>query len=318
MCIMNEKVAILLSTYNGEKYLDDQIQSIIDQSYKNWVLYIRDDGSKDNTVGIIKRYAEKYSNIIFFNEDNIKNVGVVRSFLDLLKNTNADCYMFSDQDDVWLKDKIKDSISLLRKKEPGPVCIFTDVEIVDNNLKAIRRMNGNNIWTDFILLLFTNCVTGCTMLFNSELKKLIKFDELDYNKIFMHDWWIGLIASAFGNLAYLNKATMQYRQHGDNVVGSNKKNTLPHIIYRLTHLGPERAHVKRVINIAYEFGREYPEGLTEKERRYINEYGQLTKKSSFWHNLKLVIQLTPQRIYLKGKIFFSYLVVVFHNDYKNY
>lgn len=314
---MSEKVAILMSTYNGEDYLDDQIQSIIDQSYKNWTLYIRDDGSDDNTVGIIKKYTEKYSNIIFFNDGNIKNIGVVRSFLDLLENTNADYYMFSDQDDFWLKDKVKDSLFLLKQKEPGPVCVFTDVEIVDKNLKSIRRMNGDNIWTDFVLLLFTNCVTGCTMLFNSELKKLIKFDEMDYKKIFMHDWWIGLIASAFGKLVYLNKPTMQYRQHGDNVVGSNKKNTLPHILYRITHLKPERAHVKRVVGIAYEFNKEYPVGLTDKQRKYIKEYGLLTSESSFWHNLKLITRLVPQRIYLKGKIFFSYLIVAFNKDYRS-
>ncbi|MGM9883588.1 MAG: glycosyltransferase family 2 protein [Limosilactobacillus reuteri] len=314
---MSKKVAILMSTYNGEDYLEEQIQSILNQTYKNWVLYIRDDGSKDSTCDIIKKYSRKYDNVIFFNENEINNVGVVKSFIDLLKNVSADYYMFSDQDDVWLKDKVNDSVEVLTKSLDVPTCVFTDVEVVTKDLKPIRRMNGKNIWTDFVQLLFTNCVTGCTMAFNSELKDLIKFSELDFNNIYMHDWWIGLLAAAFGKLIYLDKATMLYRQHGDNVVGSNKKNTLPHVLYRLSHLKPERAHVKRVINIAYEFNREYGDQLQGKRAEYIESYANLKSDSSFGHNLRLVTRLVPQRIYLKGKFFFSYLIVVYHKDYIN-
>lgn len=312
---MNKKVAVLMSTYNGERYLEEQIQSIINQSYKNWILYIRDDGSKDSTVNIIEKYTDHYDNIVFFNKNRVKNVGVVKSFMELLANVKADYYMFSDQDDVWLENKIKNSVDKLSKNEPGPVCVFTDVEIVNQDLAPVRRMNGSKVCTDFISLLFTNYVTGCAMLFNDELKSLIKFNQINYQNIFMHDWWIGLLASAFGKLVYLDEATMLYRQHSDNVVGSNKKNTLPRIIYRLTHLDQERANVKRVVNIAYEFSREYPSSLEGKQQLYIDKYAALTDKSSISNNLKLVMKLVPQRLNPKGKVFFSYLLVVFHNDF---
>lgn len=304
-----------MSTYNGERYLDEQIQSIINQTYSNWVLYIRDDGSKDKTPQIINKYANKYPNIVFFNQGKIKNVGVVKSFMDLLEHTSADYYMFSDQDDVWLKDHVSDIVNSLKQNEPGPVCVFTDLEIVNQELEPIRRMNGNNVWTDFRLLLFTNCITGCAMALNDELKRLVKFDEIDYRYVFMHDWWIGLLAAAFGKLVYLNKATILYRQHGDNVVGENKKNTFSYLLYRATHHKPERAQIQHSINFAYEFNREYPGTLEGKNMQYITKYASLKDKSTFWHNLSLVSKYPPQRGNLKGRLFFSYLMVAYYGDF---
>ena len=103
----NENVAILMSTYNGEKYLEEQVKSIISQDYTDWHLYIRDDGSTDNTVNLIKKIARDNEKITFLNENKPKNLGVTGSFMDLLANTKAQYYMFSDQDDYWLPDKIK-------------------------------------------------------------------------------------------------------------------------------------------------------------------------------------------------------------------
>ena len=312
---MNKKVAILMSTYNGERYLAEQIQSIIDQSYPNWTLYIRDDGSTDRTQEIIKKYANQNSRIVFFNEGRVENVGVVRSFMELLEKTSADCYMFSDQDDVWLADKVKDTLAKLEQNEPGPVCVFTDLEIVDQDLKPIRRMNGDNIWTDFRLLLFSNCVTGCTMMINEALKQLIHFKTLDYRYVYMHDWWIGLLAAAFGKLVYLNQPTIQYRQHGDNVVGSSKKNTLGHVLYRLTHLKPERKRAREAINIIYEFNREYPGQLQGVDQRYVQEYARLKQRSSVGYNIRLCLRLAPPRLTTKQKFFFSYLMIMFPRDF---
>lgn len=312
---MDKRVAILMSTYNGEKYLTEQIESIVNQSFPNWVLYIRDDGSTDKTTEIIKKFTRKYSNIIFFNEDNIKNVGIVKSFIYLLENVSADYYMFSDQDDVWLKNKVQDSVELANRNNTTPLCIFSDLEIVTQDLHPVRRMNGSNVWTSFTKLLFTNCVTGCTMLFNDKLKRLIKFSELDFDLIYMHDWWIGLLAALFGKVIYLNEATILYRQHGDNVVGGTEKDTLQHDLYRITNLNPERAQAKRIVNVSYELNREYGDKVKGKQAEYIAKYGNLRKTSSFWGNLRLVNHLTPQRINLKGKLFFSCLFIVYHKDF---
>ena len=111
----NENVAILMSTYNGEKYLEEQVKSIISQDYTDWHLYIRDDGSTDNTVNLIKKIARDNEKITFLNENKPKNLGVTGSFMDLLANTKAQYYMFSDQDDYWLPDKIKVTLEEMLK-----------------------------------------------------------------------------------------------------------------------------------------------------------------------------------------------------------
>ncbi|MDM8261053.1 glycosyltransferase family 2 protein [Limosilactobacillus vaginalis] len=312
---MGDKVAILMSTFNGEKYLPEQIESIIHQTYHNWVLYIRDDGSQDNTVKIIKQFSRDNNNIIFVNEKNDINVGVFDSFMNLLKKQSADYYMFSDQDDVWLENKISNSLKLLKENEPGPVCVFTDAEIVTKDLKPIRRMLGNNVWTDFLSLCFANRVTGCTMIFNDELKRLIKFSDMDISKVYMHDWWIGLIASKMGKLLYLNEPTLKYRQHGNNVVGGDKKNTLSHIANRFKNMNKERKNVEHSLSLLYEFYRQYSSGFKGNESNYIRRYSSLQTKSSFLYNLRTVLQYPPKRHSLKGKFFFSYIMVVYHDDY---
>lgn len=312
---MEKKIAVLMSTYNGERYLEEQIQSILDQSYHNWTLYIRDDGSTDRTEEIIRKYARQSDQVVYFNEGKVKNLGVVRSFMDLLEHTSADYYMFSDQDDVWLKDKLRDTAQQAEINEPGPVCVFTDLENVDQDLNPLQRANGDNVWTDFHQLLFANCVTGCTMLLNDDLKRQIKFNDIDYQNVYMHDWWIALVAAAQGKLVYLNQATIFYRQHGDNVVGSAKKNTLGHILHRLSHLAPERKRARAVINIICEYQREYPGTLTGADRQYVEEYARLKERSSFLYNCRLCLRLTPPRLTSGQKLFFSYLLVRYPKDF---
>lgn len=314
---MNENIAVLMSTYNGERYLDDQIMSIINQSNQNWHLYVRDDGSSDGTQAMLAKFAAKYEKITFINENNVTNIGVNRSFMSLLHDIEADYYMFSDQDDVWNKNKIELTLNKMKQSQTGhkPILVFTDLDVVDVNLNSEGVMNGTNIWTSFLHLLFTNCVTGCTVMVNEDLKRMIDFDSLNYENIYMHDWWVALIASAFGEAVYLNKATIKYRQHGDNVVGSNEKNTIMHLLHRVTHLKPETDHVRLIAKIAHEFQRRYPNKLTGRNLKFLNAYADLYYKSSFWHNLKLVMRFHPQRMNLKGRIFYSYLLVVFNKKF---
>ena len=106
---MQEKVDILLATYNGERFLQKQIDSILQQTYSNFTIYIRDDGSKDGTIKIIKDYAQKYPNKILFIEDILGNLGVTQNFNELMKYSSANYIAFSDQDDIWLPQKIEKS-----------------------------------------------------------------------------------------------------------------------------------------------------------------------------------------------------------------
>ncbi|HND46573.1 MAG TPA: glycosyltransferase, partial [Chitinophagales bacterium] len=132
---MQEKVDILLATYNGERFLQKQIDSILQQTYSNFTIYIRDDGSKDGTIKIIKDYAQKYPNKIIFIEDILGNLGVTQNFNELMKYSSANYIAFSDQDDIWLPNKIEQSLKVLadleNKHQGTPAFVYSDMQIIN-------------------------------------------------------------------------------------------------------------------------------------------------------------------------------------------
>lgn len=313
---MKAEIAILMSTYNGQKYIEKQIQSILNQTNHDWHLYIRDDGSSDRTREIIHHYAEKYSRISFINENKVQNIGVVKSFMCLLQSVEAKFYMFSDQDDFWLPNKVQHTLNKMLQchYQSLPVCVHTNLKVVDNSLKKEVSAFPKLVWSSFQRLLFWNCVTGCTMMVNQKLKDRVNFKKVNYQYVYMHDWWLALIAAEFGELVFLDEETMLYRQHGDNVEGSLQRHSIKQIIYRITNCNYDLKNVKKVIRIAREFYIEYGSYLKKKDKNYAKEYGDLLIKSSFWQNLILAFKLPPQERSIKGKIFFSYLMVIFNKD----
>lgn len=229
---MQNKIAILLSTYNGENYLVEQIESILSQTYSDWTLYIRDDGSKDKTLDILLDYQQKFSNIIVF-RDNQNNLGPLESFLWLMKNVESEYYMFCDQDDVWLHNKIELTFSELLKLQKAsteglPLLVFTDLLVTDNKLNVISESMWNFWGLDKIMipekyLLVTTLATGCTMLFNHQAKMIsLKFVK----KALMHDSLIALsVLSSKGKIMPLKKSLINYRQHNNNVLGAMNVNS---------------------------------------------------------------------------------------------
>lgn len=223
-------VDILMATYNGEKYISEQIESILKQDYKKWKLYIRDDGSTDNTIKILKEYQKKYSDIITILEDNKGNLGAKLCFSELMKYSTSPYCMFCDQDDVWLSNKISITLSAMKDIEEikgfrTPILVHTDLKVVDDKLSIIHP----SIWEYVNLdpsrnklnkLLVKATVTGCTMMINKTLKELAQDIP---NETLMHDYWISLVASACGYIKYVENSTILYRQHGNNQVGSGKK-----------------------------------------------------------------------------------------------
>ncbi len=237
-----KKVCILLSTYNGEKYLKEQLNSILAQTYTEWTLYIRDDGSIDATSAIIDSYVAKYKNIKRIPSEG--NVGVVRSFEFLLKSVEADYYSFCDQDDFWLPFKLQksmDKILEIEKKTPNvPVGVFCDAKVVDEKLKEIypsfwkiSRIKPSLLDT-FERLAVHNVAAGCTMVINHAAKVC----SLPFVKeVRMHDYWILLsILSKGGKLSYVDEALMLYRQHGGNVIGAHEENN-GYVIKKFKALG---------------------------------------------------------------------------------
>jgi glycosyltransferase involved in cell wall biosynthesis len=223
------KISILLSTYNGELYLKEQIDSIFSQTVTDWLLYIRDDGSTDNTISIINDFIERFPEKISLMNDNLGNLRSASSFMQMLSQIDSDYYMFCDQDDVWLPFKIEKTLLKLNflesKYSSKGVLIFTDLIVVDSNLKTIAnsmwdysRINPENA-KNFYRTTCLSSVTGCTMMFNQHIKEMV----LPYPKVArMHDWWISLNVAKCGVVDYVKEPTVLYRQHGLNVLGADK------------------------------------------------------------------------------------------------
>ena len=165
------KVNILLSTYNGEQYLKEQVKSIQDQTYRDWQLLIRDDGSTYGTVEIIQELVAQDERIRFINQGAIENLGVIKSFHALLKYEKADLYCFSDQDDVWLPEKITLQVAEAAKHpQEVPLLVYTDLKVVDENLnvqhESMIRTQSDHANTELIQELTENTVTGGVAMIN--------------------------------------------------------------------------------------------------------------------------------------------------------
>lgn len=223
---MDERIDILLATYNGEKYLKEQIDSILNQTYRNIRLVISDDFSKDNTVEILKEYEKMDDRIELHIQD--QNQGVVKNIEYLLNQVESNYYMLADQDDVWLPEKVEKSLEKLTKENAD--LVFGDLEVVDKDLKTkypsfgdfmlLNRKIKKYINSDKLNYLY-NCVTGCTVFAKKEtISKILPLPKT--SKYLIHDHWIGLMTSIYGKVAYIDEKYIKYRQHGNNQVGTEK------------------------------------------------------------------------------------------------
>jgi glycosyltransferase involved in cell wall biosynthesis len=226
----NSPIAILLATCNSEKFLKQQIDSILEQTNQEWTLFIKDDCSTDGTLEMIDHYAETFKNKITKLPTGTQRSGAAYNFESMLQAISSDYYMFCDHDDSWLPTKIDDSIKQMRLKEkefPGTaVIVHTDLAVADEHLKIIHPSFYKKIrvnppyFSSFNFLGVANCVTGCTMLINDMAR--IKTPPLPLNFTMMHDWWIAINISKLGKIVYIPKATILYRQHASNAIGLQK------------------------------------------------------------------------------------------------
>ena len=210
------RVQVLLSTYNGEQYVKEQIDSILQQSVQVELL-IRDDGSTDKTISILQEYEKNYSNIkVHYGT----NVGVIDSFFILVSLANKEDFSYfalADQDDVWLPNKLKRAIWLLEKK--GGFVYCSDKQLVDENLSPLPTgVLYNKVKTEFGNALVENMCTGCTCVINKELLCLLQVGKPEFTV--MHDFWIYLVGTCFGKVVYDKKSYILYRQHGNNELGA--------------------------------------------------------------------------------------------------
>lgn len=224
---MENRVAILMAVYNGMQFLPEMLLSLQEQTYKNWTLYIQDDLSTDGTVKFLEEKSLEDDRIKIVPND--KKLGAMGNFMSLLNTVDASYYMFCDQDDIWLPNKIELSLNLIKEKEGEfsqnlPIIVHTDLKVVDKNLLEISpsfwKMSriDPNLLVSFNEQAGHNLVTGCTMLFNQSVKKVSQH----YNQnVLMHDVWVLLCAlKNSGKVFAIDTPTILYRQHGNNTLGA--------------------------------------------------------------------------------------------------
>lgn len=283
------KVSILLATYNGEKYVREQIDSILKQTYQDFVLYISDDKSYDDTMCIINEYKEKYPVKIQILEHDSSTGSAKGNFLYLLKNVESDVFLFCDQDDVWTPDHIEILVNrykLLSSEEKKlPVLIHTDLIVVNEKLDVIAPsfLHYAKIPQEpnkhFYYL--SNNVTGCVSLINNSLKEMVFSDYYKLNdnidNIIMHDHLFALISVLFGKKIYINKPTNLYRQHGLNEVGAGSGYNLFDNIRKATFIKKQKNAIeqsKRMMN----FILDYFSSLDSVEKNIMYEFVNISNK----------------------------------------
>ena len=219
-------VLILLAAYNGNQFIREQIDSIIKQDLANWKLVLSDDGEK--TSEILREYADRFPERIIHYRSGRRFGSAKAHFMHLLQRfgDEAPYVMFSDQDDVWEKNKIRKTLAAMKEEEAnfdGPILVHTDLRVVDCSLKEISpsfflySQLGKHRHTPAQLLIQSN-VSGCTAMLNRKLT-MLSVRRVDTDKILMHDHWTALIAAFFGRIIFVDEPTILYRQHTSNSCG---------------------------------------------------------------------------------------------------
>ncbi|WP_251575620.1 glycosyltransferase family 2 protein [Limosilactobacillus agrestimuris] len=211
-----KKVTVLMSTYNGERYLRQQIETILKQQGIQVQLLVRDDGSTDRTLSILNEYQDN-TQLHYYSGPNLKTA---RSFMQLIFDSpKSDYYAFSDQDDVWNKNKINRAISLLEENDHSiPMLYAGNFKMTDKDLNPIS--GGQHFTTQkFANAIVYSCCTGCTMVMNKKLRDILRIHPIPKH-LLMHDDWIHKVCLAIGGkVVFDSKPMMFYRQHGNNVDG---------------------------------------------------------------------------------------------------
>ncbi len=304
-------VTILMAVYNGEEYIEKQLQSIKEQTYSNWRLIVRDDLSNDRSMQILEEFKNNVSNEVIIKQNNPGSGSAKNNFARLLNDAaDSEYIMFSDQDDIWKRDKIKRTLNAMKKLEHNnkdvPLLVHGDVEVVDvsgnimagsmfelSHIPAVQSLSG---------LLIQNNVTGCTMMINSALLNSVKNIAGD-ERIIMHDYLMALYAAVFGKTAVIDKPLLSYRQHGDNSVGAKNNNSISYLISRLKD---GRKQYKDAMNASRRqialFLEAY--GSDMKKNNKLEEYSLMKKysDSGSYNHLKRIWFYCKYRVWKNGFI----------------
>ena len=275
-------ITVLLATYNGKKHLGAQLDSLLAQSYKDFKIIIRDDGSTDGTTDIINRYASENPDKISV-ASGTPTGSACGNFSALFDLADDDYIMFCDQDDIWLPEKIEKTLAAMQKAEQNnpdtPILVHSDLRVVDENLDTVCEsfFDFQQIFQNKVTLprlLVQNYVTGCTMMINRKLKTLCGSIP---EECAMHDWWLALVCSLFGEIVCIDEPTMLYRQHGGNQVGAKAAKGVGFIKRKLATINRVRENYNATYTQARIMLERYRDTIAEEQLEILEAYCQMAR-----------------------------------------
>ncbi len=297
------RVVVLMSTYNGERFVAEQVKSILEQLPPEGLLIVRDDGSRDATVERIESFNDPKIKVI-----RGENIGFARSFLTLLQWTpeNAEMIMFSDQDDVWLPFKIQRAWAVISDATKVPVLYCSAQTLVDENLRHLQVTPPWPREPSFKGAISENIVTGCTAALSSTAAAILKKAGVPAEVKF-HDWWAYLVVSAFGKVVVDETPTILYRQHGGNLIGrgSGWFGRQAQIIRFLL----KNDWVAIMLGQINELERNFGEQLSSQHKIIVQRYFSISDSAAHvrW---RLIFGLTRWRQTLLNELLFRMLLIV--------
>jgi len=278
-------IDIIIATYNGEKYLKQQLFSLLSQTYQDWHCYIHDDGSTDSTVQIIEKFVELDSRFEFIN-DNIILHDSGKNFLHTLKNSKADFCCFCDQDDVWLDTKLEKQVNAILKKDNTiPQVIFSNSHLWNSNTNEIYGNATLAFPRKLKSLLYLNCgIQGCASIFN---KKMVEILKNDLDVMCMHDYYLTLAGIVLGNIDYISENLMLYRQHGRNVTGYADSSVLSKYCSFFKRKSPLISHLH--MESLKSFFNFWKEKMNISDSKLIEDFIK-TEKTSFFSRFYFILR----------------------------
>jgi len=291
-------VDIILAVYNGEKYLKELLDSILNQSFSDFKIIAGDDNSRDGSKSVLEEYSKKFPGKFELHFFDFEKSCAKDNFLRLLEYSHSDFIMFADQDDIWKENKIEEALKALKNEDSSiPLLYHTDLEVVDDYRNTIEpsmfSMQKLPKECMFSNLLCQNNVTGCTVMINAALRDMVCFNNKD--NIIMHDWWLALIAKAFGKTVFDNAAHIEYRQHGNNEVGAKDVDSYEYLSGRLKNTDDVKKNIQDTYVQAKEFYDCFKDKLCDEHKEIAHAYGEFLtvgkkeklkrlKKYNLWKN----------------------------------
>lgn len=279
---MTDRITVLMSTFNGAKYLRQQIESILHQQGVDVQLVVRDDGSTDGTVKILHSYQQA-GKIQYYSGPNLRTA---RSFLNLLAHSpKSSYYAFSDQDDVWQPTKLARAVSKLRQSHcPSkiPLLYAGSFQMTDSELNVIQGGGSHYTTTTFANAIVYSCCTGCTMVMNRSLRDLVNSGGTPHH-LLMHDDWIHKVCLAVGGQVIFDPVPMMYyRQHGNNVDGGI--HTLRDKIQKVLrdHQSQERIMSHQLADLLAIYGEQMP-----SQNRHLLQHALTASHGNIWTRMRL-------------------------------